>query len=155
MVHSSGGQYRESPEVLPNNRLFTPHIIVLSVCLFILLAAFLLSPSRSVDEPLYIGSLPLPHACTFKSLTGLPCPGCGLSRSLVAAVHGDVTQSLHFHRLGLLTLVYIFFQAVYRIGAITVPSLTVHIRGLEKHLNRFLIFLSALFFLNWIHLLVF
>jgi len=155
MVHSSGGQDRRNPEILPKNQLFTPHIIVLSVCLFILLAAFLLSPSSSLDETLYIGSFPLPHTCTFKSLTGLPCPGCGLTRSLVAAVHGDMAQSLHFHRLGVVTLVYIFFQVAYRIGAITVPSLTAHIRGLEKHLNRFIIFLSALFFLNWILLLVF
>src|SRR4051794_22012477 len=41
-----------------------------------------------------------PSLCPFKVLTGLPCPGCGLTRSTVALLHGDLSTSLYFHPLG-------------------------------------------------------
>lgn len=46
---------------------------------------------------------PLPP-CAFHALTGLWCPGCGMTRALHALVHGDVLQALHLNPLGLLML---------------------------------------------------
>ena len=42
----------------------------------------------------------VPHLCIFHRLTGLPCPGCGLSRSLVAFAHFEWHQALAFHLFG-------------------------------------------------------
>jgi hypothetical protein len=39
--------------------------------------------------------------CPFATLTGLPCPGCGLLRAAVALARGHVTESLHVHPLAL------------------------------------------------------
>jgi hypothetical protein len=41
-----------------------------------------------------------PSLCPFKVFTGLPCPGCGLTRSAVAFLDGDLSTSLYFHPLG-------------------------------------------------------
>ena len=35
-----------------------------------------------------------PVLCPFRALTGLPCPGCGLTRSWVYLMHGDIGSSL-------------------------------------------------------------
>jgi hypothetical protein len=43
-----------------------------------------------------------PQLCIFKLMSGLPCPGCGLTRSVVLLMHGDVAGSLYYHPLGLL-----------------------------------------------------
>ena len=43
----------------------------------------------------------LPSVCLFYTLTGLPCPGCGLTRSFVCISHGHLRDSLHWHPLGL------------------------------------------------------
>lgn len=43
-----------------------------------------------------------PMLSPFRLTTGLPDPGCGMTRSLVALAHGDVTGSLYFHPLGIL-----------------------------------------------------
>ncbi len=43
----------------------------------------------------------LPSICLFYHLTGLPCPGCGLTRSFVCLGHGHWRESLHWHPLGL------------------------------------------------------
>jgi len=38
--------------------------------------------------------------CGFKNLTGLPCPGCGLTHSFCALTHGDVSGAFAFNLLG-------------------------------------------------------
>lgn len=42
----------------------------------------------------------LPDVCVFYRLTGLPCPGCGLTRAFVCLEHGHWAESLHWHPLG-------------------------------------------------------
>ena len=43
-------------------------------------------------------SLSLPGwVCPFFRLTGLPCPGCGLTRAVILLLKGDLQASLHFH----------------------------------------------------------
>lgn len=46
-----------------------------------------------------------PQLCVFKLLAGLPCPGCGLTRSVVLALHGDLSGSLYFHPFGVLFVI--------------------------------------------------
>ncbi|HTX20599.1 MAG TPA: DUF2752 domain-containing protein [Candidatus Aquilonibacter sp.] len=42
--------------------------------------------------------------CTFHSLTGLNCPGCGATRSLYALLHGNLLLALKDNALFMLTL---------------------------------------------------
>ncbi|MDX1933857.1 MAG: DUF2752 domain-containing protein [Capsulimonadales bacterium] len=44
--------------------------------------------------------LGVPSLCLFRGLTGLPCPGCGMTRSLVCCAHGRFGDALAFHSLG-------------------------------------------------------
>ena len=47
-------------------------------------------------------SLGLPGwSCPFLHVVGLPCPGCGLSRAVVALTHGDWRNSLELHAFAL------------------------------------------------------
>ena len=41
-------------------------------------------------ERVYFLGKPLAAACAFRLATGLPCPTCGLSRSTVLALHGNL-----------------------------------------------------------------
>ncbi len=38
--------------------------------------------------------------CAVRRATGLPCPGCGLTRSFCAMAKGEVTRAGQFHALG-------------------------------------------------------
>ena len=47
------------------------------------------------------GALPLPlWSCPFRHLTGLPCPTCYLTRSVMATFQGDLGKALELHVLG-------------------------------------------------------
>ncbi len=43
--------------------------------------------------------------CPFRRLTGLPCPGCGTTRMVVAALHGEFGQALALNPLFFLAAV--------------------------------------------------
>ena len=53
----------------------------------------------------------LPSICPFYNLTGLPCPGCGLTRAFVCLGHGQWRDSLHWHPLG--GLIYLIFVLLW------------------------------------------
>lgn len=44
--------------------------------------------------------------CPFRNLTGLSCPGCGMTRACTALVRGDLWHSLHFHPLGVVVFAW-------------------------------------------------
>jgi len=49
----------------------------------------------------------LPHTptvCPLRSLTGIPCPLCGMTRACVALVHGHLGTSLAFNPAGVLVV---------------------------------------------------
>ncbi|WP_299571227.1 DUF2752 domain-containing protein [uncultured Williamsia sp.] len=58
-------------------------------------AAFLI-PTSVVGEG--------PVLCPFRLATGLPCPGCGLTRSWVAAAHGDLSAAFADNLFGPISL---------------------------------------------------
>jgi len=127
------------------------HLVILIACFCILAGALLIEPAAPGTSHIRLGQIPLPNVCIFLGTTGLPCPGCGLSRSIVAAVHGDLGVSLSYHRLGLLTLVYIFLQFLCRLGLIVIPRWSTRLVRYGKFLNQSIIVLAILFGLNWIH----
>ena len=45
--------------------------------------------------------------CWVHALLGLDCPFCGLSRSFVAMLHGDLVASFQFHPAGPLMVVFV------------------------------------------------
>lgn len=56
------------------------------------------------------------YKCPLKLLTGLDCPGCGLSRALLCLLRLDFQGALHYHPLSVLIyselLIAAFFQYI-------------------------------------------
>lgn len=57
---------------------------------------------------LVLGTLLLSQVyhCPFLWFTGIPCPGCGMTRAFLALVQGDFLAAFGYHPLFLLVLVY-------------------------------------------------
>ena len=58
----------------------------------------------------------LPSVCTFHLTTGLPCPGCGLTRSVVSCAHGQWAAAFHYHPLG--PIIFAAFVGLAAIGVL-------------------------------------
>ena len=56
-------------------------------------------------------------ACLFRGLTGLPCPGCGITTSLLALARGDVQASWSANPAGLGVAALLAGQAVVAAAA--------------------------------------
>ena len=47
---------------------------------------------RPPDDPTFI-------LCPFRALTGMPCPGCGMTRAFCALGHGELIKAVRFNPL--------------------------------------------------------
>lgn len=72
-------------------------VLVLAALLVIGVIYFALDPSTS-------GLFP---RCTFLSLTGYKCPGCGTQRAIHALLHGDVAGAFKYNALLLVAIPWI------------------------------------------------
>ena len=80
--------------------------------------------------------------CLWQELLSIPCPGCGMTRALLAALHGDMTAAFRYHfmvpSLPLLYLYLLFDGQLFS----------------KKWLNNFVLGgILAGFFLHWVRLL--
>ncbi|MBT1712096.1 DUF2752 domain-containing protein [Fulvivirgaceae bacterium PWU5] len=92
--------------------------------------------------------------CMFKDMTGVPCPSCGITRSLLSLLHGNVQEALWINPLGfvaalLLTILpaWVLYDGVQRKR--TLPTAY---RWAELQLQRqklLYVPLIALILVNW------
>lgn len=46
--------------------------------------------------------------CLFKSILGVPCPGCGLTRAVEAFLHGNLREAFYWHPLFFIAPIVLF-----------------------------------------------
>jgi hypothetical protein len=67
--------------------------------------------------------------CPFKMLTGMPCPSCGITKSIVSFYEGDVPKSLHYHVLGPATVLF---------SISIIVLLLIEIKTKKEYFNKYL-----------------
>lgn len=72
-------------------------LAILAGAVAVLILAALLEPHPEVVR---LFGHDVPPLCAFSVVTGLSCPGCGLTRSFAFLAHGDLRASLAMHPLG-------------------------------------------------------
>jgi hypothetical protein len=74
--------------------------------------------------------------CWIKASTGLPCPGCGLTRSISCALRGMIIESWQYHPFGLLILGLFVCAAALSLMPAIRKKLTNHIDSHPKLFGR-------------------
>ncbi len=102
----------------------------------------------------FLPVLALAPSCAFKALTGVPCPTCGSTRSIVYLSHGDLAPAFFMNPLvlagALAALVYLLYSLFTFF--FVVPRIAVALSGKEKDRVRALAVL--LIFANWLYLVI-
>jgi len=76
--------------------------------------------------------------CVFKGLTGLPCPACGSTRSVVHIAHGDILSALAMNPLTTLCLMAAIAFFIYSLmsAAFDLPRINFLLADKEKNVMR-------------------
>lgn len=77
----------------------------------------------------------VPHFCIVKETTGIPCPGCGVTRSLSSLGSMEIYKSLSFNPNGILIAFVFLLQVPLRIIALVRKEYSSVIISLSKWLN--------------------
>jgi hypothetical protein len=81
-------------------------VAIISACVF----------ASASPESVRLLGYRIPPLCPFKALTGFDCPGCGITRALIFAFHGQWRASYMMHIWGIplaLFFIYRAFSEIY------------------------------------------
>ena len=92
---------REVAAATVRERLLASGVVVLTIAAILYVRFF----NPSAPESLY-------PSCPFNSLTGLYCPGCGMTRGLHQLTHGHFLEALHYNALMLMLLPFAAYAFV-------------------------------------------
>jgi len=96
---------------------------------------------------LFVPMIPhVPHFCLMKKLLGIPCPGCGISHSIMAALRFDLTKAWVFNPAGISVALLFCYQIVARPVAIALPQAARVVSSISRYGSNITV---VLLFLVW------
>jgi hypothetical protein len=95
-------------------------IALVAAGIFISIAILHVTGVTSADR--LAGAIPL--FCPFKVLTGIPCPGCGMTRALISMTKGDFHGALGYNPFSFFLLFMVIASVVPGKQAEKLPSIT-------------------------------
>lgn len=79
----------------PDNEARNRNIAVVAIAVVCLLGALIVGPMG--DEHTQVFGIKVPSTCSFKAAMGLPCPGCGMTRSWVWLARGQPSLAMNYN----------------------------------------------------------
>lgn len=79
----------------------------------------------------------VPHFCLMKKLLGIPCPGCGISHSIMAAFQFDLVKAWLANPAGIAVALLFSFQIVARPFAIALPRTSAAVSLISRYASNF------------------
>ncbi|MEK6238180.1 MAG: DUF2752 domain-containing protein [Planctomycetales bacterium] len=107
LASDSSEDWPDWPERPPT---VTPHCVWLGLCAATLVASMMLGIQGRERVTLPFLGFPLPELCMMKRTTGVPCPGCGLTRSFISLASGRFEDAWSYNPAGMLLFAAMLFQ---------------------------------------------
>jgi len=100
----------------------------------------------------------MPHfaylpSCTFKGLTGIPCPTCGATRCLVHLSHGGVVAAIALNPLVAVSFIAAILHLLYSLVMLAADAPRVQVTLTEHEKNTVRGAVLGLVLINWTYLI--
>lgn len=92
----------------------------------------------------------LPVACALRAATGIPCPGCGLTRAFVFLVHGQVAAGVAVHPVAPAVLGWLLLEALRHALWLGFARLRVAIEKVGWWVDRSGWLVAGVLFVTWV-----
>jgi hypothetical protein len=123
--------------------------VVAVICALLLGGAIVLGLVSRVDGGLRVAGVTTPEICLMKRSTGIPCPGCGLTRSWILAAQGRPGASFHQHRLGLVLMAWVALEGSLRGVWLAVGRARTLLDRMLPWVDRLAIPIAVAMLVNW------
>jgi hypothetical protein len=91
---------------------------------------------------LFVPIIPhIPHFCLLKKTLGIPCPGCGISHSLMSFFRFDLAKAWFFNPAGIAVALLFCYQIVARPVAIALPQASTAVSSISRYGSNFSVIL--------------
>jgi hypothetical protein len=87
--------------------------------------------------------------CTFRVVTGVPCPSCGMTTSFALLMHGDLANSLRANAVGTLMALFGLLVIPWSLAS-AVCKRPLFIASLERALLGIVLIFVVLLFTRWL-----
>jgi hypothetical protein len=94
-------------------------LALILACLLLSIAMLHITGVFSADR---IGGV-IPLFCPFKALTGIPCPGCGMTRAILSIIKGDFHGAIGYNPFSFFLLFMVVISVVPGKQAEKLPSI--------------------------------
>lgn len=91
------------------------HRLILFFSAFVVFCAMTMNIQNKARVTIPGTDILVPEMCMMKVMAGIPCAGCGLTRSFIALGHGDWQASWQYHPAGMFLFSLIALQIPYRL----------------------------------------
>jgi len=88
--------------------------------------------------------------CAVHYMLGLPCPGCGFTRSIVALVHGDVVRSIRWHPMGIIAMLILSVVWLRSLITLGLPGVGARLRLQSQSIKLLSQAFVAGLFVQWL-----
>mgnify|MGYP004571777181 FL=1 len=86
--------------------------------------------------------------CPFKSITNIPCPGCGMTRAFIALLHFEFMKALYYNFLSYFIIIVIILSYIlYFIDLFRSGNILTHF---YKIMLKYKVIIFVLIFIAWI-----
>lgn len=83
----------------------------------------------------------VPHFCLMKKLLGIPCPGCGISHSVMATFQFNLARAWFANPAGIAIALLFSFQVIARPIAIALPQAAKAVSSISRYGSNFSVIL--------------
>jgi hypothetical protein len=129
---------------------FEHHAILLAGSVAVLMLAAAMSVQGGTQVSLPLMNWPLPELCHMRRMTGVDCPGCGLTRCFISMAHGDLAAAARYNVGGVILFGLLIAQIPYRSLQLWRLSRGLPAIKLRKLTTALVVILMSTLILQWL-----